>query len=205
MNRSVSTFVLFTAIMMMFSNLIIAQQPPTPEEQAEMMKKYEELAKPGPEHQKLAELAGNWTYQFKMWMSPAETNPMVTDGKGEAKMVIGGRFLQLNYSGSFMGTPYEGMTMIGFDRRSSEYTTVGFDNLGTYWVSAKGPADKETGLIVMEGEDEDAFMGITQEYQFIFDLKSKDMFTFSVVFTDPVMSQGTGNFKMVEVTYNRAK
>ncbi|MGH8015730.1 MAG: DUF1579 family protein [Candidatus Zixiibacteriota bacterium] len=185
--------------------LVTAQEPMTPEKQAEMQQKAMELAQPGPEHQKLAELAGNWTYTFKMWMSPAETNPMIAGGKAEAKTAIGGRFLQLNYSGTFMGMPFEGFSVMGFDRRSSEYTSVGFDNMGTYWVSAQGPADKETGVITMVGKDYDAFFKHTQEYKFVMELKSKDQFTFAVIFTDPITSQGTGNFKMVEIEYNRAK
>jgi hypothetical protein len=205
MNRVVSAVIFMTALTMFCSSMILAQLPTTPEEQVELMKKYLELADPGPEHQKLAELAGNWTFQNKVWMSPTETDPVVVDGKAEAKMIIGGRFLQLNGSSSYLGMPYEDLLMIGFDRRSSEYTTVRFDNMGTYWVTTKGPADKETGLIVMKGGDEDPIEGIALKFQYICDIKSKDLFTFSVVFTDSVMSQGTGNFKMVEIVYNRAK
>jgi len=205
MSRKAVTSIVLVVLALFCSSILLAQPPATPEEQAEMMKKYQEMAQPGPEHMKLAELTGNWTYTVKMWMSPAETNPMETEGKGEAKMIIGGRFLQLNNSGSFMGMPFEGMSIIGFDRRGKEYTTVGFDNMGTYWVSAKGTVDTTSGSIVMYGKDEDKAMGFTQEYKFIFDLKSKDNFVFSVVFTDPIMSQGTDNFKIMEINYNRAK
>jgi hypothetical protein len=33
----------------------------------------------------------------------------------------------------------ESTTIIGFDRRSKKYTTVGLDTMGTYWVTAAGP------------------------------------------------------------------
>ncbi len=205
MNRTVSIVVLMTALTMLCSSKILAQQPPTPEEQAELTKNYEELAQPGPEHLKLAELAGNWTFQNKVWMSPFDTTSVVVEGKAEAKMVLGGRFLELKGACSVLGIPYEELLMMGFDRRSSEYTTVRFDNLGTYWVATQGPVDKKTGLIVMEGKDIDPVDGIALKFKNICDIRSKDLFTFSVVFTDSVMSQGTGNFKMVEIVYNRAK
>jgi hypothetical protein len=185
--------------------MLLAQIPTTPEEQVALTQKYQDLAQPGPEHEKLAELAGNWTFQNKVWMSPTETDPVVVDGKAEAKMILGGRFLQVNSSSSYLGIQYEGLLMFGFDRRSSEYTTVQFDNLGTYLVTCKGPANKETGLIVMEGKDIDPIGGIALKFKYICDINSKDLFTFSVVFTDSVMSQGTGNFRMVEIVYNRAK
>jgi len=179
--------------------------PATPEEQVALTQKYQELSEPGPEHLKLAELAGNWTFQNKVWMSPTDTTSVVVDGQAEAKMVLGGRFLELKSSSSYMGMPYEELLMIGFDRRSSEYTTVRFDNMGTYCVATQGPTDKATGLIVMEGKDIDPVEGIALKFKNICDIKSKDQFTFSVIFTDSVMSQGTGNFKMVEIVYNRVK
>lgn len=201
----VSAIVQITALTMFCSSVLLAQLPTTPEEQAALMLKYQEQAEPGPEHLKLAELAGNWIYQNKVWMSPAETAPVVVDGKAEAKMILGGRFLQMTSSSSYLGIPYEELLMIGFDRRSSEYTTVRFDNMGTYWVATQGPVDKETGLIVMEGKDIDPVEGIELKFKNICEIKNKDLFTFSVVFTDSIMSQGTGNFKMVEIVYNRAK
>jgi len=205
MKINTKSLILLTSVLIASAFIVAAQEPPTPEQQAEMMQKAMELAQPGPEHKKLAELVGSWDYSFKMWMSPTETNPLMADGKGEARMVIGGRFLELSYTGMFMGMPFEGLSMIGFDRRNNEYTSVGFDNFGTYWVSAKGPADKETGVITMSGEDYDGMMKITQKYKFEMNVKSKDSFSFSVIFTDPVTSQGTGNFKTVEVEYTRAK
>lgn len=201
--KHIST-VLLAATLFFSWGTTYAQKTATPEEQAEKMKKYEEMARPGPEHQRLAELSGNWNYTVNMWMSPSSPNPMVTEGKGTARMVIGGRFLELTSNGTYMGIPFEGLSYIGFDRRNKEYTTVGFDNSGTYWVTAKGQPDS-TGVIVMQGKDEDKSMDMTQEYKFLMDIRSKDIFIFSVIFTDAVMSQGTGNFKMMEITYNRAK
>ena len=203
MRTKLFTSIILTAAICMCP--AFAEEPMTPEKQAELQQKSMAAAQPGPEHQKLADLAGNWNYTFKMYMSPVETNPMIAEGKGEIQMILGGRFLQMHTSGKFMGMEFEGLSMIGFDRRSNEYTTVGFDVMGTYWVSAKGPADEKTGIITMVGEDYDGIMKGTQKYNFVMEIKSKDQFTFAVVFTDPVMSRGTGNFKAVEIEYNRAK
>jgi hypothetical protein len=201
----ISAIVQITALTMFCSSVLLAQMPTTPEEQAALAQNYQDEAKPGPEHLKLAELAGNWNFQNKVWMSPFDTTSVVVEGKAEAKMILGGRFLELKGACSVMGIPYEELLMIGFDRRCSEYTTVRFDNMGTYSVATQGPADKETGQIVMEGKDIDPIEGIALKFKNILDIKDKDLFTFSVVFTDSVMSQGTGNFKMVEIVYNRVK
>jgi len=109
MRHHLATYLILSAVIVISTGAIIAQQPAqkplTPEERAALMQKYQELSQPGEEHKKLAQLEGNWNYAVKMWMSPAGGNPMITQGKGEAKMVLGGRFLQTTSAGSMMGMP----------------------------------------------------------------------------------------------------
>lgn len=187
------------------SAFLTAQQAPSPEEQAAMMAKYQQAAIPGPEHKEMAELVGKWKYSLKMWMSPQIDNPMQAEGDAVNEMIIDGRFLQSKCTGMVMGQKFEGITIFGFDRRSGEYTSVGFDNTGTYSVSAKGKKNKETGEIQMTGEDYDAIGDFTQKYKFVMTINSKDSYSFSLFFTDPIMSQGTGEFKMVELQFTRVK
>jgi hypothetical protein len=163
------------------------------------------LAQPGPEHERLAQQVGKWNYEFKMWMEPGGS-PMVYSGTSESKMILDGRFLQ-NDGLTGAGTPMEtkSVHIYGFDRRKQEYTLVGFDTWGTYWVTAAGKFDEKKNAIVMHGSDYDPIMGFTQEFDFVYQFKGPDTSVFEVIFTDSVMSKGTGAFKMVEVTSTRAK
>lgn len=178
-----------------------AQQKPTDDEKAKAAASYE-LAKPGPEHQQLAALAGKWDVEVKVWMAPGG-QPMNFKGKCENRMILGGRFL-VSESKSEGQMPIESTTIIGFDRRSKKYTTVGLDTGGTYWVTAAGPYDAAKKAIVMYGEDEDPALG-TQKYYFVTRVTSPDKYVTEVIFTDSAHTKGAPEFKAVELTYTRTK
>jgi len=171
--------------------------------QAKQME-YMQLGQPGPEHAFLKKLTGSWDMHISYWMSP-NTEPMVLKSSGENKMILGGRFLELTSKGEFMGQTMETITMMGFDRRSKQYTSTGFDSQGTYSVSAAGEINKDKTSIRMHGADYDAFWDFTQEYFFDITIKSENEFTWSVTFTDEQMAQGQDEFKMVEIIYTRKK
>ncbi len=112
------------------------------------------LAGPGDEHEGLAKWAGEWEMEVSM-NSPMPGMPeQKQTGKASAKMILGGRFLEVTSNGSFFGQPFESKTILGYDRRHGKYTLVGFDTLGTYWVAAEGVRD-EDGVIRMHGTDDD--------------------------------------------------
>jgi hypothetical protein len=98
----------------------------------------------------------------------------------------------------------ESTTIIGFDRRSKKYTTVGLDTMGTYWVTAAGPYDESKKAIVMYGEDVDPALG-TQKYNFVTRIISPDKYITEVIFKDLAHTRGAAEFKAVEITHTRAK
>ena len=179
-------------------------EPPSAVDMAAMQAKAMELMMPGPEHEQLARWAGTWNAEVKIWMAPG-SEPMLTENTTSAEMVLGGRFLQVNATGEFMGMPWESSAMMGFDRRSDEFTSVGFDTLGTYFVTAKGKYDEESKTLTLSGEDYDASMDHTQVYEFVYEWIDADTYTMAVVFLDPVTSQGQAPFKMVDITYRRSE
>ena len=64
-----------------------------------MMEAYQKASIPGAPHQQLASLAGSWATQTKEWMEPHKP-PRESTGSCEMKMLLGGRFLQQECSGS---------------------------------------------------------------------------------------------------------
>lgn len=63
--------------------------------EAELMAKMVELGKPNEHHQQLAQLAGNWTDEVKMWMAPGMP-PLVSTGTCTRKPIMDGRFYEGN-------------------------------------------------------------------------------------------------------------
>ncbi len=172
-------------------------------EGAPSMAEVMELAQPGEEHELLATLAGDWEMSYSMWMEPGG-EPMLSRGTGTARMILGGRFLELHSDGSMMGMKTESLQILGFDRRHGEFTAVGFDTMGTYSVTARGPAGPDSKLISMSGTDEDPQLG-RQAFRFEIEIKSADEYVFSVVITELGPQKFPDGYKMVEVVARRKK
>lgn len=195
--------VLVLACSILLSSSVVSQEQLSDAEQAKRAALYAESMKPGPEHQRLESLVGRWEQEMKYWPEPGKP-PITMKGMCENRMILGGRFLR---SESKVEGPmaFEHQSVIGFDRRHKKYTVVGFDSMGTYFVTAAGGFNEATKAIVMYGEDADPLMGHTQKYDMIVRLVGPDKYIFEVVFKDPVHTHGKGEFKAVEVTHTRAK
>ena len=58
-----------------------------------MMEAYAKFGKPGAQHKMLETMAGSWETKVKTWPQPGMP-PMESTGSSQAKMIMGGRFLQ---------------------------------------------------------------------------------------------------------------
>src|SRR5512132_4066810 len=79
--------------------------PPDEKAMMEMMMK---AATPGEQHKKLDAFAGTFDAKLKMWMDPSKP-PEESTGTAESKWVLGNRYLEQHYEGSFMGQPFSGL------------------------------------------------------------------------------------------------
>jgi hypothetical protein len=163
---------------------------------------YMELAKPGPEHKQLESLVGSWDQEIKFWMEPGKP-PMTFKATCQNRMILGGRFLVSEAKGGTGPMAFESMIILGFDRRSKKFTTIGFDTFGTYSVAAAGPYDESKKAIVMYGEDVDPALGHTQKYNMVATIVSPTKYITEVVFKDPEHTHGLPEFKMVEITHTK--
>ncbi len=179
----------------------MAQELPAGEELEAMVAKSLELAAPGPEHVRFERMVGTWDAHMTLWSQPG-AEPIVVEGTTESELILGGRYLLQSTvlpEGYFAG---ESITILGFDRRSGEYTLIGLDTVGTYWVTAQGPAsgDREA---VLSGEDFDPVFDGTQEYDFVLRWQDDNTFVTRIIFKDAVHTRGGDPFKMVEIVARR--
>lgn len=126
---------------------LTAQQEDT---QAEQMKIWTAYMTPGPMHEMMAKSVGDWKTINRYWMDPSG-DPMVTEGTAKSEMIMGGRYQTTKTSGTVMGMPMEGMSLIGYDNATGEFTEIWIDNLGTGTSVAKGTYDENTNSINMDG------------------------------------------------------
>ena len=117
--------------------------------QSEIMKKVEAAGRPGPAHQALNDLVGDWKAEVKCWMQPGAP-PEVTQGTAQARWTLNHRFLEEDFHGQMMGRPFSGRTLMGFDNTRQTFNSV--------WVS-----DSQTSMFVSEGRGDGNYKTITQE------------------------------------------
>ena len=169
---------LLLALMLVLPPVAPAQEESDP--MAEAMK----LAQPGPPHEILAAMAGTWKQEMKILTAPGQ--PMAeVEGKVEARMILGDRFLQIRSKSRFWGEDVESLTTLGHDNRKGIYTFHGIDSMGTYAVTATGTYDNEKKVLTFEGVEEDVPSGTSKKFVFTYRFESEDRFTTTLDFFFP--------------------
>ena len=121
------------------------QKPPklTPEQQA-MMDAWMKFATPGESHKALNNMVGTWDAKTTMWEAPG-AEPHVSMATSETHWLLGNRYVQETVNGSFMGMPFQGIGITGYDNAKKQYFNTWFDNFGTGVMTSVGTmADAKT-------------------------------------------------------------
>lgn len=134
-------------VLLVVSKSLFAQDA---EEQAAQMQVWMEYMTPGPMHEMLATSVGDWKTINKFWMDPAG-EPMITEGTGKTEMILGGRYQKSTHKSMMMGMETEGISIMGYDNATQEFTSTWIDNIGTGTAVAKGKYDESTNSITLNG------------------------------------------------------
>ncbi len=104
------------------------------------MEAWMKAATPGEHHKHLGKSVGSWTYEGQVWMAPgAEAAPM--SGTMDAKLILGGRWVQTEVKGSMMGLPTEGVALDGYDNVTGRYVSSWRDTMNTAVRTMYGKCD----------------------------------------------------------------
>ena len=171
------------------------QKPGTPSME-EVMKMYEKLNTPGPEHARFKEAVGTWKTETKMWMGPGE--PSVSYGVSKMETILGGRYMKEHFRCTMMDQPFEGLALAGFDNHRKKYISVWLDNLSTDIMVMEGTFDEATKTGTYVGDYDDPFFGPTKMKNVVREI-SKDKHIFEMFKIGP---DGTEQ-KEMEITYTR--
>ena len=115
------------------------KKPAAAPSEEKMMKKWEAAAAPGAAHKALDALAGEWEIVNKTWMAP-DAPPLETKAKCTTRWILGGRFLQADFEGEFLGKPMKGLGLTGYDNLRKKYTRLWIDTGGTAMSTSEGTA-----------------------------------------------------------------
>lgn len=122
------------------------------------MKAMMAYAAPGAIHQMLAKSVGSWKGDITMWMQPGAP-PMTSVGETTNEMILGGRYLQSKNKGIFMGAPFEGIGITGYDNAKKVFFNSWIDNMGTGMMYLTGTWDPATKSINFTGTMVDPVAG----------------------------------------------
>lgn len=151
----------------------------------------------GSEHAKLKGMEGNWDAAVKMYMSPGAP----TEGKAisSRKSIMDGRFIVEDYSGDFMGMPFKGMGIFGYDNVQKKYVSTWLDNMGTGIMHSTGTVDATGKVFTYTGESADPMTGKMVKMTMVTTIVDDKKHTF--------VMNGPGpdgkDMKMMEITYTK--
>ncbi len=117
------------------------QEPPklTPEQEAEMAA-YQKAGTPDEPQKALAATAGKYSIKTKSWSEPGGPATEET-GTVTRTMTLDGRVLVEELNSTFMGVPFTGHGMRGFDNVSGKYWATWTDSMSTGLMVSEGKCD----------------------------------------------------------------
>jgi hypothetical protein len=202
---------LFWEVFILVLALLIGVDAPAQEEkksgkkmpsQEEMMKRWQEAMTPGEAHKKLVSFVGSWDAEVKVWMAGPAGEPTVSKGTSEHKMILGGRYLQQDYTGDMMGQQFIGVGVTGYDNMKKKYVASWIDNMGTALSTMEGTIDKDGKTITMWGTMDEPMTGEKgKKVKYVTRLVDADTHVFE---TYDVSTYGEKKPTMV-ITYTRRK
>jgi hypothetical protein len=164
-----------------------------------VMEVYGKLATPGAPHKWLARMAGSWNTKTRAWMEP-DKPPMESTGTCEQKMILGGRFLQQEFTGDMMGSPFSGLGVIGYDNHTKKYVSTWMDTMGTAILFFEGTASKDDKTVIQKCHYDDPIKG-PMTWRSVTRIVDENTHLFALSGIDKTGKEE----KMIEVTYTRKK
>lgn len=173
-----------------------AQEQGNSADMAAMMEAYEKAATPGAEHAALGRMVGEWDIEVRMYMDPSG-EPMVSRGTSKTEWIMDGRFVRETVTGDFMGDPFHGMGLTGYNNVTGDYESAWIDDHTTQLYRYRGWKDDE-GRMVFVSESEDPVSGEMVKGRTVSEFLSDDEMV-----TRSYEDRGDGEVLTMELRYTR--
>jgi len=164
------------------------------------MEAYAKLAQPGEHHKHLGNLAGKWKTSGKSWMAPGQPWAEIS-GTVETSWILGGRYLQSVHKANFMGQPFEGRSLDGYDNTTKDYFSTWVDSMGTGVMLFRGSCDDPCNALTETAEGSDPQTGKVMKTKTVTTFVDHDTYRFEMYMVAPDGQDA----KVMEMTAKRAK
>ena len=158
------------------------------------------MSAPTEAHDRLKPFLGTFTAEVKMWMGPGD--PMISTGKMENTLDLGGRFVCQSYQGDPNDGPFgefAGRGYWGYNKVDKRYEGVWIDTASTQIQTDTGDVDATGKVWTMTGTVTCAQTGKPMKKKSIITLTDDNSHTMEMFF-----DMGDGNeMKCMEIQYTR--
>jgi len=155
-------------------------------------------SQPGEMHKMMSLWNGTWIGEVTMWIAP-DAQPVKSNAIVVNKMVLGNRYQQSSFKGTYQGKPFEGIGTLAYDNSRKLFLSTWIDNTSTGMMTAEGPWDPASKSITFKGTMSDPATGKLLDTKEIF--KPIDN-NYQVMEMYAIAPDGK-EFKTMEIKYTR--
>lgn len=168
--------------------------------QDQISKAVEDAARPGEAHIRLNDLVGKWSTESKFYYSP-DGKPEVSKGSAVHKWVLGKRYIEEKFDGSWMNKPFSGIGYLGYDNVKKKYVSSWVDSSSTGIMSNEGRFNEQTNSLELDTIITCPVTGESKKGKSVTKIISKDQHVFEMYDFDASGKE----VKMMEIVYKRKK
>ena len=188
------------AILLSSMTALAQEQKQMSAEEKAAMEAMMKAATPGDAHKKLAGMVGTWDTTVKMYNAPGAP-PQVTTGVSENKLVLGGRWVQETFNGTFMGMPFSGIGYTGYDNIKKQYVGTWMDTMSTSLMQSSGTGDASGKSFEFNSTMDDPVTGKSVTTKSTMTVTDENHHSMEMWMPGPDGKM----FKMMEINYTRKK
>ena len=155
---------------------------------------------PGEGHKALDNMVGTWDAKVMAWMAPG-TEAASSTGLETDTWVLGGRYVEQKFSGTFMGQPFNGIGYTGYDNAKKEYFGTWMDTMGTGVMTQTGKSMDGGKSFTFKSNMTDPITGKDQAGEMRVNVPDKDHHSMELWGPGPDGKM----FKMMQIDYTRKK
>jgi hypothetical protein len=160
----------------------------------DMEEAFKALGTPGPQHDLLAQVAGEWVSTgTAYWKGTPE--PMTSTSKFTS--IMGKRYLKEEMTSTMDGQPFEGVGLHGYENATGKFVFVWYDNMSTGFMTGTSTYDEATKTFTGESEFNGPG-GVPMKHRHVWKIVSPTEMTFEMY-----MVGEEGEMKMMEMTSKR--
>ena len=166
---------------------------------AAMMAAYQKAGEPAAEHKELLKQVGKWNLVIKSWFDPKQP-PTESPGTAETKALLGDRFIQTTVSSTMMGTPFNGISTVGYDKRKKKFVGTWLDSMSTGITSSEATSSDGGKVFTTQMVGTDPVTGKQNKMKAVAKWESDDK-----IVEEFFERKGGKEIKSMEITYTRVK